>query len=143
MTADREPLHGSSHSREPLPLLAVDDYPANLLVLSALLEPENLRVVTAESAEGALALCRAQAFSAILLDIRLRGMDGRQIAWLIRKSELNKDTPILFLTGDPDIAETVRREGSPVLVKPYLAGTLVSRVRELLAGAVRTKVRLP
>ena len=136
-------MQNSIPSDNHAPLLAVDDYAANLLVLSALLEPEGLRVVNAESAEQALALCRQQAFCAILLDIRLNGVDGRHLAWLIRKTELNKSTPILFLTGDPEVADSVRRQGNPVLVKPYLAHTLVSKVRELLAGAAHAQEPVP
>jgi CheY-like chemotaxis protein len=130
-------MQNSTTSSECLPLLAVDDYPPNLVVLGALLEPEGLRVVVAESSDRALALCRQQAFSAILLDIRLRGVDGRHTALLIRNSEPNKTTPILFLTGDPEIADSVRRQGWPVLVKPYHGGTLISKVRELLSDAAK------
>jgi CheY-like chemotaxis protein len=122
---------------EQLHVLAVDDYPANLTVLAALLEPEGLCVINADSAGRALELCRDRSFSAILLDIRLRDADGRQTAKEIRKSTMNQDTPILFLTGDPETADSVRRQGWPVLLKPYKADALVNAVRELLAAPER------
>jgi PAS domain S-box-containing protein len=80
-------------------LLLVDDDPDNLLALQAILEPLGQELMLAPSGPDALRLCLENNFAAILLDVRMPGMDGFETAELIRSRKSSRHTPILFLTG--------------------------------------------
>ena len=82
------------------PILLVDDEPANLLALEAVLENLGEPLVRAGSGEAALRQLRDQDFAAVLLDVRMPGMDGFETARLIRAQRRSRATPILFITAD-------------------------------------------
>jgi CheY-like chemotaxis protein len=113
-------------------VLAVDDYALNAELMPVLLEPLGVRVLTAASGRQALALCDANQFDLILIDVRLPDIDGRTTAALIQQSRLNKETPTLFMTGDDVVAEALIAKGVDVVLKPYRAATLLAKVSEFL-----------
>ncbi|HZH03953.1 MAG TPA: PAS domain S-box protein [Myxococcaceae bacterium] len=80
-------------------ILLVDDHPANLLALEAVLETLGQRLVSATSGEEALRRVLQEDFAAILMDVQLPGMSGLEAARLLRQRERSRHTPILFLTG--------------------------------------------
>ena len=67
-------------------VLLVDDQPANLLALEAMLADLGLNLVPARSGEEALRRLRDGEFALVLLDLRMPGLDGFQTATLIRGS---------------------------------------------------------
>jgi PAS domain S-box-containing protein len=90
-------------------ILLVDDQPANLLVLEAILEPLGHRLVRAISGKEALKQVLTEDFAAILLDVRMPVMDGFETALLIKQRERSSHVPIIFLTAnDETIVETAR-----------------------------------
>jgi PAS domain S-box-containing protein len=96
---------GSPGSRKPElldsypPILLVDDQPARHLTYEAMLA--NLQVVCVRAASGEEALQRLlkQDFAAVLLDVHMPGMDGLEVARLIRGHPRLARTPIIFVTG--------------------------------------------
>jgi PAS domain S-box-containing protein len=81
-------------------ILLVDDTPENLIALEAALNTLGEKLVTARSGREALRhLLEEDDFAAILLDVRMPGMDGFETAELIRSRPRSRHTPILFLTG--------------------------------------------
>ena len=80
-------------------VLIVDDQPRNLDALEAMLTPLGCTSVRAESADAALLCLLRQDFAAIVLDIRMPGMDGFELAKLIKQRKRSTHTPILFLTA--------------------------------------------
>jgi signal transduction histidine kinase len=90
-------------------ILLVDDSPANLLALEAILEPLGHRLVSAGSGAAALKQVLLHDFAAILLDARMPDLDGYETAALIRKRERSAHTPIIFLTADTGDDEATRR----------------------------------
>lgn len=115
-------------------VLAVDDYELNAELMPVLLEPLGVRVVTASRGREALALCEANRFALILLDVRLPDIDGRTTASLLRQSPLNKSTPTLFMTGDDVVAELLTAQGVDFVLKPYRASTLLAKVNAYLGA---------
>ena len=90
-------------------ILLVDDQPANLVALKAILESLGHDLVTADSGAAALKELLQRDFAAILLDARMPGLDGYETAALIRQRERSAHTPIIFLTADAsDRADTLR-----------------------------------
>ncbi|WP_417776557.1 ATP-binding protein [Stutzerimonas xanthomarina] len=80
-------------------LLIVDDLPENLLALDALLKGPGIRVHQAESAEQALELLLRHEFALAILDVQMPGMDGFQLAELMRGTERTKQIPIVFVSA--------------------------------------------
>nr|WP_283254283.1 response regulator [Ramlibacter paludis] len=110
----------------------VDDQAANLLALEAALGPLGVDMVRAQSGLEALAALEKQDFAAILLDVRMPGMDGFEVAREIRKRPRTRFTPILFVTAgdDPEEAKMSAYELGAVdfLSKPLRAEVLMAKV---------------
>ncbi|HZN48440.1 MAG TPA: response regulator, partial [Ramlibacter sp.] len=108
-------------------VLLVDDQPANLLALEAALDSLGVDMVRAMSGPQALAALDQQDFAAVLLDVRMPGMDGFQVAREIRSRPRSRFTPILFVTAgdDPDEA----------MLSAYALGAV-----DFLAKPLRTEV---
>src|SRR5438067_45776 len=86
----------------PLPqakILLVDDQPANLLALEAILDGLGQDLVRANSGEEALRLLLGQDFAVVLLDVQMHGLSGFETAKLIRGRGRSRRTPIIFLTA--------------------------------------------
>src|SRR5262245_7384468 len=84
---------------ESVPILLVDDQPMNLEALQAILSSSGCRFVLARSADEALLALLEQDFAAIVLDIRMPGMTGLELATLIKGRKRTQHVPILFLTA--------------------------------------------
>lgn len=80
-------------------LLLVDDDEHNLLALEAALEGIADELVSVRSGEDALRELLSRDFAAILLDVKMPGMDGFETAELIRSRQRCRGIPILFLTA--------------------------------------------
>jgi signal transduction histidine kinase len=84
-----------------IPVLMVDDAPANLAALEALLAdlPLALQVVKANSGEEGLRQSLKCDFALILLDVQMPGMNGFEMADLLRASPKTRHVPIIFVTA--------------------------------------------
>ena len=112
-------------------VLVVDDQPANLRVVSALLERQGYDVSIAEDGEAALAVAEAQAPDLMLLDMMMPGMDGFGVMEEIRLRALLPRVPVVFLTAAQDRALLLRAfEVGAVdyVVKPFIPEELLARV---------------
>ncbi|WP_422403672.1 hybrid sensor histidine kinase/response regulator [Pseudomonas sp. GZD-209] len=80
-------------------LLIVDDLPENLLALGALIQGEDREVHQAQSAEQALSLLLDHEFALAILDVQMPGMNGFELAELMRGMEKTRNVPIVFVTA--------------------------------------------
>jgi DNA-binding response OmpR family regulator len=103
-------------------VLLVDDQVRNLEALQAVLHPSGCRLICAQSADEALLALLAHDFAAIVLDIRMPGMDGLELAQLIKGRRRTKHVPILFLTAhlmdDKDVLRGYQAGAVDYLTKP-------------------------
>ncbi|MGJ9416495.1 PAS domain S-box protein [Massilia sp. CMS3.1] len=115
----------------------MDDQPANLAVLEALLAGLDAVLVCADSGEAALRALLADEFALVLLDVQMPTLDGFQTAELMREHPRSQSVPIVFVTaGDPDAFPFERAYAlGPVdyLAKPLNAHVLRARVGQFLA----------
>ena len=113
-------------------ILLVDDQPANLVALEAMLQGLGQNLIKAESGREALKWLLTHDFAVILLDVKMPGMDGFETATLIRQRDKSRHTPILFLTaGDKSEDHAVRG---------YEVGAVDYLIKPVVPEFVRSKV---
>ncbi len=113
-------------------ILLVDDQPANLVALEAMLEDLGQNLVRAESGREALKRLLSDDFAVILLDVKMPEMDGFETAELIRQRDRSRHTPILFLTA----ADTSQTQA----VRGYAVGAVDYLIKPVVPEFVRSKV---
>jgi PAS domain S-box-containing protein len=115
------------------PILLVDDKPANLIALEAILAAPDLRLVSASSGESALARMHEEEFAVVLLDVMMPGLDGFEVARRAKRLALQKETPIIFVTAVAaeifSIAKGYAAGGADYLVKPLDRDEVRSKVK--------------
>ena len=104
-------------------ILLVDDYPANLAALEAILEPLGHRLVKATSGRQAIELLAREEVAVVLMDVRMPGLDGFKTAELMRSRWRAKSTPVIFLTAADTEAAAIldgyARGAADFLVRPF------------------------
>jgi len=83
----------------PIKFLLVDDLEANLLALEGLLRRDGLELLKARSGAEALELLLVHDVALALLDVQMAGMNGFELAELMRGTERTRRVPIIFLTA--------------------------------------------
>jgi two-component system, sensor histidine kinase and response regulator len=121
-------------SDDKVSILLVDDQPANLVALEAMLQGLGQNLVMAESGREALKHLMGQDFAVILLDVKMPEMDGFETASLIRQRDKSRDTPIIFLTA----ADRSQTEA----VRGYAVGAVDYLVKPVVPEFVRSKVQV-
>jgi len=106
LNAEGNPAGGSSaeagllaEMSQPVRILLVDDEARNLDVLESILGPAEYHLVRAQTADEALMALLGGEFAAIVLDIRMPGISGIELAQIIKQRKRTRDVPILFLTA--------------------------------------------
>ena len=117
---------------EPINILVVDDDPRNLLVLETVLDNPDYRLVRAESADQALLALVVEEFALLILDIRMPGMTGFELAQMIKERKKTAQVPIIFLTAyfneDQHVLEGYNSGAVDYLHKPVNPTILRSKV---------------
>ena len=120
-------------------ILIVDDADEDRLIMRTVLTSSGFTVSEADDGSTALPLiCEVEDIDAILLDLRMKEMDGLETLRAIRESEENGALPIVILTGsqDPDEERQLLEAGADdYLRKPVDPLQLIARVRAVLRRA--------
>jgi signal transduction histidine kinase len=107
---------------EKVDILLVDDEPRNLDALEAILDDPGYELLRATSADAALRLLLTHDVAAIVLDIKMPGTSGFELAKMIKSSRRHRQIPILFLTAylveDKDIVAGYGAGAVDYLTKP-------------------------
>ena len=121
-------------------ILAVDDEPLILHVLSAHLHPVDYRVLRASNGLEALRLVDEEFIDLVLLDVMMPRMSGYEVCRKLRKRHRMEELPILFLsakTRQTDRIAGFREGANDYLAKPISKDELLARVKlhlQLLAA---------
>ncbi len=115
-------------------VLIVDDTPAKLVALAAIVSGMALEIVTATSGEQALRQLLKRDFAVILLDVNMPMMDGFETATLIRSRPRSEHTPIIFVTAEAS-SEAER-------VRGYIHGAVDFICSPISPDILRAKVRV-
>lgn len=119
-------------AEEPINILIVDDEPKNLTALETVLDDPSYRLVRAVSADQALLALVAEEFALLVLDIQMPGMNGFELAQMVKQRKKTANIPIIFLTAyyseDQHVLEGYSTGAVDYLHKPINAGVLRSKV---------------
>lgn len=120
---------------ENLTILAVDDTPANIRLLTHYMEKQGYNVITAEDGfEGFKAAIQYHP-DLILLDVMMPGTDGYEVCELLKTEEATKDIPVMFLTAKSDVEDKIKGfelGAVDYIVKPFNLVEISTRVRNQL-----------
>jgi diguanylate cyclase (GGDEF)-like protein/PAS domain S-box-containing protein len=118
-------------------LLVVDDREANLIAMRALLDGGDWQVRTAHSGEEALRCLLEDDVGLVLLDVQMPGMDGFEVAQLMRSNSRTRSIPIIFVSAIDHTVDSVLRGYSSgavdFILKPFDPQVLRHKVTSLLA----------
>lgn len=115
-------------------VLVVDDHKDSLVAMRAALSPLEQNIVECYSGEDALRQLLKMEFAVIILDVRLPGMDGFEIAGIIRERPKCSSTPIIFLTG--------LSKDKPQVFRGYSLGAVDYLIKPIDAEILRAKVQV-
>ena len=115
-------------------LLIVDDRPENLLALSNIVAQDDRIIYQANSGEAALSLLLEHEFAIAILDVMMPGMDGFELAELMRGTERTRHVPIVFVSA-------AGRELNYAF-KGYETGAVDFLYKPLDIAAVKSKVNV-
>jgi CheY-like chemotaxis protein len=118
---------------EGLNVLVVDDDPDTRDLVNYVLERNGFLVSSAAGALDALEAMRRQPPDAVITDLSMPGMDGREMAHAMRSEPQLADIPILILSGVVDAGDLATNLGAcEVLAKPVLPAKLIGALRRCL-----------
>lgn len=83
----------------PVGILLVDDDANNLIALESILSSPDYQFVRAQTSDAALIALMHGEFAAIVLDVQMPGLNGIELARLIKQRRRTQNIPILFLTA--------------------------------------------
>ncbi len=112
-------------------ILVVDDNPANIELLVAILGSRGYRVRVANSGARALAAASADPPDLIMLDIAMPKMDGYEVCRQLKANALTQAVPVIFLSalsGAIDKVQAFGAGGADYVAKPFQLEEVVVRV---------------
>ena len=115
-------------------VLIVDDLPENLLALNALIRQDDRVIFQASNGDDALALLLQHEFALAILDVQMPGMNGFELAELMRGTEKTRSIPIVFVTA--------AGKELNYAFKGYETGAVDFLYKPLDVDAVRSKVNV-
>jgi signal transduction histidine kinase len=116
-------------------ILVVDDNAENRALARATLEDEGYRIVLAAGGEEGVQATAREHPDCILMDIRMRDVDGIEACRRIRELPKGREIAIVFVTAQRDVAtfdRAVAAGGDDFLTKPYRPDELLVRVQTAL-----------
>ncbi len=117
---------------ERLSILVVDDEPAMVGVIGAILGEAGHRIIAAYDGYEALRRFRDERPNLVLLDLAMPGLDGAEVCRTIRDES---DTPIIVVSGESDLQVTVNlldAGADDYIRKPFRGDELLARTRAVM-----------
>ncbi|HEY1661519.1 MAG TPA: hybrid sensor histidine kinase/response regulator [Verrucomicrobiae bacterium] len=126
-------------------ILVVDDQPANIQMIGAVLGGLGHEIVPASNGATALKRMAVRPPDIILLDVLMPGMDGYEVCRQLKENPDWKDVPIIFLSAADDkdlIVRALNAGGVDYITKPFNHAELISRVHtQLSLKAARDRLK--
>ena len=123
-------------------ILAVDDVPANLDVLTDALEGAHYTVLAATSGGAALGVAQQEIPNLVLLDMMMPGMDGLETCRRLRANAATKNIPVIFVTVEDNADQIIagfRAGADDYVVKPFRKEEILMRIETQLSRVLLEK----
>ncbi len=120
-----------SQTNDQADIVIVDDTPANLTLLSALLSQQGYKVRPCPSGQFALAAITRSMPDLILLDIQMPQMDGYQVCQQLKSDEATSHIPVIFISALSETLDKVKAfgvGGVDYITKPFQTEEVLARV---------------
>jgi CheY-like chemotaxis protein len=122
-----------------VPVLLIEDEPAVMALVRAVLEGHGYTVIPTESGAEALQLLEKRDFHGVISDMRTPGgVDGAQVYAWIAANRPQLASRLVFITGDianEETAATLQRTGVPCVEKPFRVHDFITVVEQTLGKA--------
>jgi DNA-binding NtrC family response regulator len=115
-------------------ILIVDDERIVLDSCKRVLEADGYSVTLATSADKALEAICAEAFSLILMDIKMPGRDGMSLMREVK--EKWPDVPVIIMSGyatNETVIQVAKTDAASFIAKPFTPDELAEAIRKVLA----------
>ncbi len=115
-------------------ILVVDDSTTNLKFVESILK-DKYKLVLAKSGERALRYLEKNTVDLVLLDLMMPEMDGFETFERIKQLELNKNTPVVYLTADVDVESEIKglKMGAKDFIrKPFVPEVMLKRISHIM-----------
>jgi DNA-binding response OmpR family regulator len=116
-------------------ILVVDDTPANLNVLSAILTQQGYKVRPANGGEVALVVAQHAGPDLILLDIQMPKMNGFDVCRRLKENDQTADIPVIFISALDEVVDKVEAfeaGGADYITKPFQILEVMARIKHQL-----------
>jgi diguanylate cyclase (GGDEF)-like protein len=123
-----------NQERQPV-IMVVDDNPANLKIIGAIIKELGVKIVFAQSGEQVFHYIKKGLPDLILLDIMMPKMDGYAVCQLLKREPRTRDIPIIFLTALGDVEDETKgldMGAVDFITKPTKPAIVRARVRTQL-----------
>ncbi|MGA2030110.1 MAG: hybrid sensor histidine kinase/response regulator [Verrucomicrobiota bacterium] len=124
------------HEVQPSRILVVDDQPANIQIVGAVLGKLGHEIIPASDGATALKRVALRMPDLILLDLLMPSMNGFEVCLQLKLNPEWKEIPVIFLSAADDkdmIVRALNAGGLDYITKPFNQAELISRVRTQLA----------
>ena len=115
-------------------ILVVDDNKTNLMSAKAVLSEKYKITAVTQAAQG-LRYLQNNICDLILLDVEMPEMDGFEMIQKIKEMQLEKEPPVVFLTGNTDavtVTRCIESGGVDVIAKPFVKALILARLEHIL-----------
>ncbi len=112
-------------------ILIIDDTPANIRILTEILEPRGYEILAAGNGAQGVKIARAASPHLILLDVVMPDRDGFSVCRELMEQDATRDTPVLFVSAKDDTESLLRgfRAGAvDYISKPFRGEEVLVRV---------------
>ncbi len=121
-------------------ILVVDDEVEIVRILKRILESKGYKVTTATDGQGALAAIERDNFDLVICDLKMPGMDGRDLYEWLRRERPDMTHRVVFSTGDVvsnDSWSFLQKVEGRFIAKPFKPGQILSFVEQKLMESSR------
>ncbi len=116
-------------------ILCVDDEPANLKLLDALLTPRGYEVIKAENGREVIEKISQDKIDLVLLDVMMPELNGFDVCRMIKEEEKFRHLPIILVTAlrsSKDRIRGIEAGADDFISKPFDQGEILARIKMLL-----------
>lgn len=115
-------------------VLVVDDLPANVKLITAILK-KDYEIIPAYSGEEAIEKVELEKPDIVLLDVMMPGIDGYEVCKRIKQGDSTRFTPVVMITALSDVEDRIKAiqvGADDFLTKPINSQELITRTRSLV-----------